>query len=86
MPCTPGTWPESWQGRRAGERGGGGERRKCPVQGDPYRLRKEVQEGRDGAITFPGLVECAWNGGIAVGHLPPLAFHAAYFDMDGRGG
>ena len=69
----------------AGASGGTGGTRKRPVQGDPYRLRKELQKGRDGAITLPGLVECAWNEGIAVGHLPPLAFHAAYFDMDGRG-
>ena len=69
----------------AGASGGGGGERKRPVQDDPYRLRRDLQEGGDGAVTFPGLVEYAWNDGIAVGHLPPLAFHAAYFNMDGRG-
>ena len=59
--------------------GGGGGRQRRPVQGDPYRLREDLQGAGDGAITFPRLVEYAWNEGIAVGHLPPLAFHAAYF-------
>ena len=64
--------------------GGGGERRR-PMQGDPYRLRKDLQEGGNGPIAFPGLVEYAWSEGIAVGHLPPRAFHAAYFNRDGTG-
>ena len=57
----------------------------APVQGDLYRLRKDLQKGGNGAITFPGLVEYAWSEGIAVGHLPPLAFRAAYFSRDGTG-
>ena len=63
--------------------GRGGERQRS-VQGDLYRLRKDL-EGGDRAITFAGLVEYAWEMGIAVGHLPPLAFHAAYFNMEGTG-
>ena len=35
---------------------------------------------------FPRLVECAWNAGIAVGHLPPLAFRAGYFVGAGAAG
>ena len=35
---------------------------------------------------FPRLVECAWNAGIAVGHLPPLAFRAGYFGGAGAAG
>ena len=65
--------------------GGGGERRRPLVQGDPYRLRRELGGGGDGTITFPGLVEYAWKAGVAVGHLPPLAFHAAYFNRGGMG-
>ena len=57
--------------------------RQRPVPGDPHRLREGLRG--DGAVTFAGLVEYAWSAGIAVGHLPPLAFHAAHFDRDGRG-
>ena len=66
-------------------RASGGVDRQSPVQDDPYRLRKDLQKGGDGTITFPGLVEYAWKAGIAVGHLPPLAFHAAYFNREGTG-
>lgn len=64
---------------------GGGRRPQRPVQDNPYALRKDLLGGADGAITLPGLVECAWEAGIAVGHLPPLAFHAAYFNREGTG-
>ena len=57
--------------------------RQRPVPGDPHRLREGLRG--DGAVTFAGLVEYAWSAGIAVGHLPPLAFHAAHFDREGRG-
>ena len=63
----------------------GGRERGRPVRDNPYRLREDVLEGRGGPITFPLLVEHAWNTGIAVGHLPPLAFHAAYFGGEGSG-
>ena len=66
-------------------RAAGGKRRRPRAQDDPYRLRRDLQEGGDGAVTFPGLVEYAWKSGIAVGHLPPLAFHAAYFNREGAG-
>ena len=58
--------------------GGEARCRRRPVWDDPYRLRRDLEE-EGGPITFPRLVECAWNAGIAVGHLPPLAFRAAYF-------
>ena len=66
-------------------RAAGGKRQRPPAQDDPYGLRSDLQEGGDGAVTFPGLVEHAWRSGIAVGHLPPLAFHAACFNREGTG-
>lgn len=57
-----------------------------PVWDDPYRLRGDLEVEEGGAITFPRLVECAWNAGIAVGHLPPLAFRAGYFGGAGAAG
>lgn len=55
-----------------------GERRR-PPRGDPYRLRADLLDGADGAVTLPRLVEHSWDAGIAVAHLPPLSFRAAYF-------
>ena len=64
--------------------GGGELPRRRPVRDDPYMLRRDLEEGGSGAITFPRLVECAWDAGIVVGHLPPaLAFRAAYFGGGG---
>ena len=55
-----------------------GERRR-PPRGDPYRLRADILAGADGPVTLPRLVEHSWDAGIAVAHLPPLSFRAAYF-------
>lgn len=55
-----------------------GERRR-PPHCDPYRLRADILDGADGAVTLPLLVGRAWDAGIAVAHLPPLSFQAAYF-------
>ena len=59
--------------------------RRHPPRGDPCTLRADLLDGGKGAITLPRLVECAWDAGIAVAHLPPLAFHAAYFGGEGAG-
>ena len=56
-----------------------------PGRADPRRLRGYLMECGGGAITLPLLVEHAWSAGTAVGHLPPLAFHAAYFSREGAG-
>ena len=56
-----------------------------PGRDDPRRLRGHLLERGGGTITLPLLVEHAWDAGIAVGHLPPLAFHAAYFNREGAG-
>ena len=59
--------------------------RRHPPRDDPYRLRSDLLDGEGGAITLPRLVEHAWDAGIAVAHLPPLSFHAAYFGGEGAG-
>lgn len=53
--------------------------RRHPPYNDPYRLRADLLGGAGGAVTFPRLVEHSWDAGIAVAHLPPLSFRAAYF-------
>ena len=63
-----------------------GERRR-PPHCDPYRLRANILDGADGAVTLPLLVGHSWDAGIAVAHLPPLSFRAAYFGgADGAAG
>ena len=59
--------------------------RRHPPRGDPCTLRADLLDGERGAVTLPRLVECAWDAGIAVAHLPPLAFHAAHFGGAGAG-
>ena len=59
--------------------------RRHPPRGDPCTLRADLLGGGRGAATLPRLVECAWDAGIAVAHLPPLAFHAAHFGGEGAG-
>ena len=59
--------------------------RRHPPRDDPYMLRADILDGGEGAITLPLLVEHAWDAGIAVAHLPPLSFHAAYFGGEGAG-
>ena len=60
--------------------------RRQPPRDDPYRLRADLVDGEDGAVTLPRLVEHSWDAGIAVAHHPPLSFHAAYFGgVDGAG-
>lgn len=53
--------------------------RRHPPYNDPYRLRADLLGGAGGAVTLPLLVEHSWDAGIAVAHLPPLSFRAAYF-------
>lgn len=70
-------YAEYMAGMLAAGASSGGEARRRPVWDDPHSLRVDLEKG--GPITFPRLVECAWNAGIVVGHLPPLAFRTAYF-------